>query len=524
MKNKLITHRVFNNSVAISQLQDGVAQVNAQSVSGNELTKRSADSAAMLDYWDLTDDIVAGKDAVKRRGEKYLPMFADETADDYAARLQQTKFTNIYRDIVESLAAKPFEEEISLVDGENKTPPEKILDFIEDVDGSGNNLTVFGASVFYNGINSAIDWIYVDYPIVDTNAVRTLADLKSSGIRPYWSRVLGRNVYEATTKIINGKETLTYMKICEPGTPLRFRVFERDDVGVVTWKLYEEIKDKTTTEQKFVVVNSGIISIGIIPLVPFYTGRRDGRTFKFFPAMRDAADLQIELYGQESALKFAKVMAAYPMLSGNGVKPQFEADGKTAKRLAVGPHRVLYGGVNGNGQVGTWEYVEPSSTSLKFLAEDVRETIQQLRELGRQPLTAQSGNLTVITTMVAAGKSRSAVSAWALSLKNALENALVITCMWFAIDDNAYSPEVSVFTEFDNFSDNGADMTALKDMRASGDLSQDQYWIEAKRRRVLSPEFDAEVERKRLLDEVPNGDGITSSDDPSLPKPKLAAV
>lgn len=491
-------------------------------IDGDEMLKRAPDSAAMLDYWDQTDTIVDGAKAMRKAGQAYLPKFVDEQNAEYDFRLTSSKFTNVYRDIVEGLASKPFEEEVSLVTSDTDPIPEKITDFIEDVDGSGNNLTVFASGTFFNGINSAIDWIFVDYPTADPTRVRSVADAKAAGLRPFWSRVLGRNVLEARTTMIGGKEVLTYMRIFEPGKPDHVRIFERIN-DVVTWKLYVK-SDRPAPNGKtmFILENEGNISIGVIPLVPFMTGRRDGRTFRLFPAMRDAADLQIELYQQESGLKFVKIMAAYPMLAGNGIRPPVDAAGKPIK-LAVGPGKVLYGAPNANGDHGEWAFVEPSAQTMKFLAEDVKATIEQLRELGRQPLTAQSGNLTVITTAVAAGKARTAVGAWALALKDTLENALVLTCMWLGISD--YEPEVNVYTEFDDFADGNSDVEALMSAREKRDLSQETLWTELKRRKVLSPEFDADKERERLMNELP-AEGLEDDDeddDKDKNKPPIAA-
>ena len=199
-------------------------------IDGDTLTKRSPDSAAMLDYWDKTDDIVDGIDALRNAGKKYLPKFRDEQQTDYNFRLQTTKLTNVYRDICESLASKPFEQEISIVkadsDGTDSVPAD-ILEFVEDVDGSGNNLTLFAGLTFFNGINSAIDWICVDFDKDDPN-IRTVADAKAANRRPYWSHVLARNVLEVQSKVIGGKETLTYIRIMEPGngSPDRVRVLD----------------------------------------------------------------------------------------------------------------------------------------------------------------------------------------------------------------------------------------------------------------------------------------------------------
>lgn len=499
------------------------AAAEALTRDADELDRRTPDMEAMLPYWDKTDAIVEGYEAVRACRETYLPKFSEESADEYDTRLNLTKMTNVYRDIVEGLASKPFEEEVSVVEGDGKKPvPEEIKKFCEDVDGEGNNLTVFAALTFFNGINSAIDWILVDYPVVDGEKIRTVADKKSAGIQPYWTHILGRNVLEARTIKINGKQQLSHVRIFEPGLgePDRVRVFNREDSGIITWQLWEKIKSGTSAEKKYVLVNEGTLTIDVIPLVPFYTGRKDGKSWKLYPAMQDAADLQIKLYQNESALEFISTMAGYPMLAANGMKPQMEADGKTAKKIAVGPAKVLWGVPDGQGNHGEWKYVEPSAQSMDFLQKKIDTTKQDLRELGRQPLTSQTGNLTVITAAMAAGKAKSAVSAWALSLKDALENALLITWKWLSgFNTVEYEPEVNVYTEFDSFAEGNTDMATLTEMRKNGDLSRETLWAEAKRRKVLSPEFDHEQEEERILDEIP-GDGtdLENTDDNSNPE------
>lgn len=472
-------------------LSDGYTQ--------DEILQRAPDCAAMLDYFDLADALIDGQACVLQAGEKWFPKFTDENGPEYETRKKFTKYTNVFADIVESLASKPFEEEITLADD---TSPD-METFAEDVDGSGNNITQFASSTFFNGIANSIDWIFVDFSKPDPS-IKTVADAKAAGLKPYWSHVLGRNVLQATTTVINSKEMLTYIRIFEPSTgatPDRVRIFQRDNTGMVVWSLYEkQPQPRDDGKTWFARIDAGSVTIGIIPLVPFATGRRDGRTFKFNPPMRGAADLQIQLFQDESALKWAKTLTAYPMLAANGIKAEYEADGKTPKPIRVGPNRVLYGPRDGQGNHGVWSYVEPAATSLTFLAADIKDTIQQLRELGRQPLTAQSSNITVITAAVAAGKAKSAVQAWAYALKDALENAFLITAKWMNTDEQV---SVKVYTEFDTATDNIDELVPLNAARAHGDISQETLWEEFQRRGVLSSEFDADKERARLLAETP---------------------
>jgi hypothetical protein len=487
--------------------------------SGTKIDKRSKDSASMLHYWNQTTAILGGISTMRGAAEQYLPKFKDETKEDYDFRLSQTKMTNIFRDIVESLTAKPFEQEIIFSKDDEKIIPAEIESLAEDIDGSGNNLTVFSKGVFFNGIAQSIDWIFVDYPDTSETTIITKADQKRVGVRPYWSRILGRNVLEARSQVIAGREVLTYFKCLEPGEPDNIRVFSRNESGQIEWQLYEKNK---TVKDEWVLIKEGIITIDVIPVVPFITGQREGKSFQILPPLLDACDLQIDLYQQESALKYTKVLTAYPMLAGNGVKPEKDAKG-VIKPISIGPARVLYAPPDGSGASGTWNFIEPAASSLTFLKKDISETQQDLRELGKQPLTAQSGNLTVITTAVAAGKARSAVSAWAFALKDTLENALVISCKWLSISEETYSPTVDVFTDFDNFVDATSDLGALATARAASDLSQETYWEELKRRKVLSADFKPDLERKRILDETSVDDGtgldiIPNPNDPTNPK------
>jgi hypothetical protein len=498
---------------ALGFVENARAARGPSSFATDPMEARSDDSAAMLDYWDKTDDLIGGIRTMRAAGERWLPKFPDEDLTDYNFRLNAcTKLTNVYRDIVEGLASKPFEEPIDLIKGENgeQIAPQSIVDFVQDVDGAGNTLTIFAGATFFNAINSAIDWIFVDYSKPDPT-VRTVADARRAGVRPYWSHVLGRNVLHVQSKVVGGEEILLYMRIFEPGSPNCIRIFNRSADGV-TWGLFEKTETEhdipigwgipvTSSKTRYMLIDSGEISIGVIPLVPLVTGRRDGRSWRIAPAMQDAADLQIEVYQQESDLKYAKKLTAFPMLAANGISPEMSADGKTPKKLRTGPNRVLYSRPDsGTGRVGNWSYVEPNSESLKFLSDDSDKTKQDLRELGKQPLTAQAGNITVITAAVAAGKAKSAVKAWAFMLKDTIENALKLTALW---EGKTYDAMVHVFTNFDEYME-GEDVDALNTMRENEDLSQETLHEEMRRRGILSSNFTTERERKRLLAELPS--------------------
>ena len=484
----------------------------------------SSDHSAMCPYWDMVDAILGGSASMRAAGEKYLPKFEHEVKEDYDFRRKTAKYTNVFRDIVESLASKPFAEEAG-VSGDNAS--ERIKALAEDVDGQGNHIHVFAGQTFFRGIAYALDWILVDYT-KGISPQATIAEEQRIGARPYWVPLPAKRVLAAYSAMIDGKEQFVHVRIQEDYVERagygersikQVRILNREPIGNVetdsdepvawgpaTYEVWRKEKD-TGGKEQWVLKQSGPISIGVIPLVPFLTGKRKGSSWQVEPSMQDVADLQIELFQQESGLKYAKDATAFAMLAGNGIDPDRDEKGNP-KPVPVGPKSVLYAPTTNNGAShGEWAFIEPTTASLKFLAEEVEKTIQQMRELGRQPLTAQTGNLTVVTTQFAAQKGNSAIQAWALNLKDAMENALRYTAMWLKENSEAEFELPGIkYLRNAGYDDKAPDVL-LEMWKGNGQdraLSTESLLEEMQYRAILRPEFDPEEEKKRIIDEMPS--------------------
>ena len=473
----------------------------------------SGDYAAMAPFWNMVDAILGGSQTMRDAREAYLPTFPNESKPDYNIRVANAKFTNIYADIVNSLASKPFSEECTLDDEAS----DKLKKLSEDIDGRGNNLHVFAADVFFHGVNYAIDWILIDHvKAVPNTDGRPLSQEQEDeqGLRPYWVHVPAKRMLAVYTGVVANQEVIVHARMEENVTERvgyqellyrQVRVFNREPIfqdlptggrkivgyEPATYQLWREADGSWNIQE------SGKVTIGIIPIVPFVTGRRKGASWQFVPPMQDAAYLQVEHYQQESGLKHIKTLTAFPMLAGNGVNPPKDPAGNPLP-VPVGPQAVLYAPPHvETGNHGEWKIIQPEPGCLKFLAEDVANTEAQLRELGRQPLTATAG-ITVVVAGLASQKASSAVQAWALGLKDALEQAYKITCMWLKLNEE---PIVKVFTDFAIDPNDEKGPTFLMEMRKNGDLSRETLWEEAQRRNTLSADFDPEAENDRLEEE-----------------------
>ncbi|GAA4169157.1 DUF4055 domain-containing protein [Shinella granuli] len=496
-----------------------------------DLLSTSGDYQAMVPYWTMVGTIMRGA-AAMRKVPKFLPQFPSEGDENYKYRRENAKFTNIYRDIVENLASKPFTKEVRLA---SESVPAQLKAVVEDVDGQGNHLHAFATQYFFNGVNSAIDWLLVDHTRLPEGA--TLEDERRIGARPFWVRIAATDMLAVYSAVIAGKEQFVYARMNETyvrradngideETISRARILARDpitddagnvlDYAPARFEVWEKGSD---AGDQWMLIEEGPITIGVIALVPFVTGRRDGSTWRILPPLNDVAELQIEHYQAETNLKMAKEQTAFPMLAGNGITPPLDGSGKPIT-VPIGPASVLYAPMNDQGHHGEWQYIEPSATSLKFLSDEVDKLEHQMREIGRIPLTAGTAGMTQITAMLQSQKVSSAVQAWAWLLKDALEKAFKFTAMWLNVN-----VEPTVFVNTNIAVDLGSNKTPeiLRGMRQDGDLSQQTYWEEMRERGVLSQEFEADREIKRLEEELPGDPGDDDLSAAMTPPARIAA-
>jgi len=476
----------------------------------NTVSVTSTDYDVMMPYYEAVNTVLAGTKAMQKAGTKFLPKFVDESELDYEIRRKNACFTNIFADICDNIAAKPFKQEVKISD----ESLDIYKDFKENVDGGGNHLHIFAADVFYNAIAYGVDYILVDYPSND--AILTLADERALENRPYWQRISAIDALMVYSERVQGIEVLTYFKFRHYDREIDAQgheqlveyvtIFQRDKIETETgfvlaparFTRYKNTTSTNTLSNTYALVAEGDITIGVIPVVPVVLGRRRGETWAMNPPMQDALWLQIEHYQAENNLKYAKTNAAFPMLAGQGIEPEI-VNGQPAQ-LHVGPKTVLYAPMI-NGSAGSWQFIEPSSQSLNFLQSDIEKMENKLRELGKQPLTAQSGNLTVITTAMAAQKANSAVQAWALRLKDSLENAFVLTAAWFGLSPET-APSVEVYTDFDLEMGSEKTPDVLLSLAQNGYISQQTLMSELQKRGYLSPDYSYEQDAENLLNEV----------------------
>jgi hypothetical protein len=438
--------------------------------------------AAMRSTWAKIADIRAGADAVRAKGTAYLPKFEEEGLRDYERRNASAPWRPEFNDALGTLVAKPFARDVVVTGADS----DELKTLVEDVDTRGNNLTVFAREMMADGVSFGLHAILVDHP--PNPGARTVAQERAAGLRPYFVHVKAEQLIAVYFGVVDGKlrpiharirevlverngfkeTTVTQVRVLDPGIWQVWRANEADE-----WSIHEE----------------GVTSLNYVPLVIWFTGERKG-DHEVKPPLKDLADLQIELYRALSREDEVLNFAGYPMLSGNGFAAPKE-------KIVVGPRSILYA-PGGEGINTSWTFIQPDSANLKEIREKIASIQADMHRLGMMPMVQKAGGISATATAVDTAKAHSVLQMWAITLKDALEQAFVIAEAYAKRESKV---EVNVFTDFtaDPFAQ--APLTALREARKSGDISRRTYWQGLRRFDVLPADFDADEEDEALAKE-----------------------
>jgi hypothetical protein len=469
----------------------------------------SSDYSAMIGDWTLIADIRAGWRAIKAKGQQYLTKHETESDEAYKARLEQTPWRPEFVDALRNLCAKPFTKEVTL----QGDVPSDIKDIAEDIDGQGNNLHSFSRELFTNGVANGLAVVYVTYP--KTDAARTIADEKASGVRPYWVEIDARNVLALYTKKVNGRDVVQHIRIyeCEVRQDKyaeivseRVRVIEIGPAGTPVFEVFEKHIDPRTKDITWPSIDKGDISLPEIPIVVFFTGERSGN-YRVKPPLSDLANMQIEIYRALSREDEILTYAGSPMLKMKGMKlPTPERDRRTVAgkqeyasppmpTQKVGPGVVIWCPPSLDGVQPDADFIQPAAANITAVGANVNDKIDHFRQLAMQPATPQSGRLTATQAAIDSAKAHSAIEVWANGEKDIIEQAFVFTAMWMKTPATV---EVSIHTDFGIDIEGVDEFANLIKLNLAGKLSDETLWAEGQRRGILGPQFDAMKEKVKL--------------------------
>jgi len=456
---------------------------------------------AMAAMWHKVQTVLDGTEAMRAAEQAYLPQHEAETTEAYAERLAKNTLFNLSKITLDSWVGRPFSDPIGFTE-----VPSKVETVMDDVDLLGNNVHVFARNWFKDGLAKAYSHVLVDFPRIDEEAPRTLADDQDTALRPYWIHISPEQLFFADAEIVDGREVLREIRIMEQVNdrigfaevvqPQIRRVFMQQHtdeqtgelVSVGTVELYRLREKKKKDKEEWYKVEEYTFSLDRIPLVTFYADRTD--FMEGTSPLEDLVDLNISHWQSTSDQRAILTVARFPMLAVSGGTD----DGN---KVIIGPYRILYC-ADPNGK---YYYVEHSGAAIDAGRLDLQSLEEQMGEYGAEFLKKRPGDVTATARALDAAEATSSLQDTTLRFQDALNQALYYTALWYKLDSGG---QAMLTTDFGPEDVDAAELLTLKDTRKAKDLSRKAYLEELKRRGMLPDDFDIDVDAAQLETEAMN--------------------
>ena len=444
--------------------------------------------------WAVLEPLMAGTQAMRAGGQKFLPRWPNESIESYTARLATATLFPAYRRTVSVMSGKPFAKPVTLQDN----VPAQIRQWAEDIDKQGVNLHAFAAEMFAESFYG-LAGILVDYP--DTTVRdemgrpvaqqrRTVAQAEAEGIRPYWVRVKHNQILGWRASLRNGSMQLDQLRLMESveepdgefGTqvipqvrvlyPGRWEIWRQEGKG---WGIYME----------------GVTTLPYVPFVPLY-GRREGYMVGRAPLI-DLAYLNIKHWQSQSDQDTILHVARTPILVMIGAEDetQLTVGAQSAVKLPIG---------------ADLKFVEHSGAAIEAGAKSLLALEEQMIQTGAELLVKKPGDRSATEAANDAEANKSDLQRMVESFEDALDLALQYTADYARLGSGG---NVSLFKDFGAATLSDASAQLVLNAQASGLLSKETALEELKRRGIVDAEVDTDAEIAMAESEGPTPGTLT---------------
>jgi hypothetical protein len=453
----------------------------------------------MSPFWRLTATLRAGTQAMRASRKEYLPQEPDESPSAYDYRVRRSVLTNLYKKTADKLVGKPLKKPIIV----EEDVPSELRPLLDDIDSLGTRLDVFAKNIFEQAVDDGLTHVLVEFPNSDAVAqdigefknddgtrALSLRQAEEMNIRPYARHVKASDLIGWKWEMINGRKTLTQIRIQEFGrtegeyeweqqTTERIRVIERS-----SWRLYEkQIRkdDAGSSREEYVEIERGVNTLGEIPLTTLYTNQIGYMMAR--PWLEDIAWLNVAHWQSDSDQRNLLHIARVPILFAKGF-----GDDDSQFSISIGSNSFIKAPSSAD-----LKYVEHSGKGITAGRDDLKDLEERITNLGMEMLIKRpSGNTTATARALDQAEADSALGMVSQELEEVLEQVLTYMAKWMELGDNGGS--LSVFKDFGIESADAADLELLLKAKTAGEISQMTFLKELKRRGLLADDFNPQTE------------------------------
>ena len=427
---------------------------------------RTAAVLNMMKGWEIMKAVSRGTEYLRENSEAFLPLEPREDYTAYLSRVNRAVFSPYTQRLVRAAAGLIMRKPIAL-----EGDPYWREVFARDVDGCGSDLDEFARRLVICSLTYGHANVLIDFPA--PTEIRSLAEERALGRRPYWVEVDPYDVYGWRLDREAAYGTLTQVRIHEQAIVPDGKFGEKvyDQIRVIYPGRYEIYRQRN--EQKplghgfaeplnnstdYELIDSGTYSLNQIPLVTTYSNKVD--TLVSRPPLLDVAYLNLAHFQRQADLIHSLHIASQPMLVLEGWDDQTKDMAVSVNyAIATQPGNKVY-------------YVEPASSAFEAQSNEIRELQQQMATLGistlsQQKFVAESADARRLDRV----DTNSMLSMVSMDLEQTLQGAFNLAASYLQLEP----PEVKISRDFDIDRLIGQDITALTALFGQGVLDRDEF-------------------------------------------------
>lgn len=445
--------------------------------------KTSAAVDRMAANWPMLDALMAGTTDMRAAGKAYLPQWPNESDSSYKARLVTAVLHPAYQRTVEVLAGKPLSKAITY-----KDLSAHLEEWTQNIDAEGRSLHAFAGDLMTDCLAKGISGVLVDYP--QASEVKTKAQEREAGIRPYFVRYPPGTVLGWKAKRVNGVMQLLQLRLLEAETVDDGDFGEKtvEQVRVLTPGKWAVWRAKPMKPDEWEEIDSGVTSLKVIPFAFFY-GVRTGFGVGT-PPLLELAHQNIEHWQSSSDQQTILHVARVPILFMKG----FDAKSK----ISIGAASA----VKSENEKAEIKYVEHTGAAIAAGRQSILDLEERMRQAGAQMLVRRAGKVTATQVIGEESVDQCVLQRITEVFDTSIEQCLRFMAMWIG---EPFDGSVELYKDFGAADMGEASAQFLLTMSIAGKLSNETLFKEIQRRDLVSPDVTWDDEKKRLpAPEPPN--------------------
>jgi len=380
----------------------------------------------MIEAAELPDYLMGGNRAMRKGSSKWLPREENERIQNYRIRVGRSTCFPFYKDTVQDLASKPFTRPVEVTGA-----PSSMTEFLRDVDGTGQDMTVFSRDLMAGAIHRGMYHVLVDaLGTGDTAAdvskrrvyVRKIDPLDVLDIRDSADSAGRMHVIYCRFLMTRSVNNDTFSQEVE-NVIVELERGIGDEVGYkVEYRLDSSSGDWLPGPSK--AYNPGGVGIPMFTLYTNQTGY-----FEAEPALEDLAWVNLAHYQSRADHAHVMRVARLITLVTTGFKSPAKArdpNEKGRENISLGP----LSRINNPNEAAKAFFLEPSGRSIELSMEDMGQLEKEANRLGARYHSSGKSHVTAQSIISDNQKLSNNLNSFCVRMETVLQHILEAVSEW----------------------------------------------------------------------------------------------